>query len=155
MIKLRKARPSDHAAILKMDGVCFPGDERIEIGDDSWWVAVDPSGSHVGYAGAQAWQGTERGGVKTEALFIVRTGVIPSARGNGLQRRFIRAIVAHGKRLGVDEIWSYTAHSNTARMNGLIRSGFATWLPHTWGGWWRPWRPDGENGWVYWRRVIR
>lgn len=156
-VKIRKARPSDHAAIRKMDRVCLPGDPPLEIEDgDLWWVGEDnrPGVGLVCYAGAQEWQG--RDGSKVEnALYVHRMGVMPSHRGQKLQARMLRVQVAEARRRRYHEVWSYTSHTNNASMNTFIACGFATWMPWSWDGWRNPWKPEGDNGWVYWRKGLR
>lgn len=154
-VKIRKARSADHDAILKMDRACFPGEPlKIEVGD-LWWVGVDVvTGDFVCYAGAQEWQ-AQAGGKVENALYVHRMGVVSSHRGYKLQARMLRAQVAEAKRRRYHEVWSYTSHTNNPSMNTFIGCGFSTWMPWSWAGWRDPWKPEGDQGWVYWRKGLR
>lgn len=148
MMRLRRARPSDADELRKLDDACFPDDDPLQpdLSGEAWWIGTE-DGRPVCYAGARAWIfDGER------ALYLCRAGVIPSARGRGYQRRLIRARVAHARREGLAEAWSYTAHTNTASANNLIREGFTLWLPARWGGYAHPERPTGDDAWLFWRR---
>ena len=83
-----------------------------------------------------------------------RAGVRPDARGQGLQRRLIRARVAYAKREGFPEVWTYTSNYNVASSNNLIREGFTLWAPGSWGGSSTPMRPSGGYAWLYWRLIV-
>lgn len=153
-VTIRKARPADHDAILKLDAACFRGDEPITIHpDDAWWIGHDDYGNPACFAGAQEWTVSDSGS-KLTGFHIHRMGVLPSFRGLGLQARSLRAQCSEAKRRNYDEVWSYTAHDNTHSVNTFIRCGFTTWLPYSWDGWRKPWKPEGDHGWIYWRREL-
>ena len=151
-MKIRKARSSELGVILAMDRGFFADALGDLSGDNLLWVALDGV-NLVGYIGAQLWEAPGHG---EDALCLTRTGVIKSARGQGLQLRMLRAATSEAKRRGLDEVWGYTSHTNTHSMNNLIRAGFTTWEPLTWDGERRPWRPRPreDQGWVFWRKRV-
>lgn len=152
-VRIRRARETDVAAIEAMDTLCFMPEpvERVHINrpNEAWWIGEDEHGEPVCYAGAKIWKGT--GG--ESALYMHRAGVLPGARGKGLQRRLIAARVQFARRAGISEVWTYTAHTSIASANNLIRAGFTLWVPAAWGYSRNPMKPVGDTAWLYWRKA--
>lgn len=150
MTRIRRATQADIGDIAALDDACFPAEEIDsfrDVKDVAWWVAVEDS-KVVGFAGARIWRW-----MGESALYLHRCGVSKSARGQGLQRRFIRARLAFGKREELDEAWTYTSYANTRSSNNLIRCGFELWIPSHWGGR-DPLRLD-DNAFLYWKRPLK
>ncbi len=146
---MRVRRATDLDVVVDLDNECFTDDDQVRPRDGgAWWVATD-DGRPVGYSGGRVWE--RDGGV----FIIERQGVIPEARGHGLQRRFIRAALNYAKREGLSSVWSYTAHWNVHSSNNFIRTGFVLWSPSHWGGVPNPAEvvEDGA-GWLYWKRDL-
>jgi ribosomal protein S18 acetylase RimI-like enzyme len=82
--------------------------------------------------------------------FLSRSGVLPEARGIGIQKRLIRARLAHIRRHspGVTHAVTYTAVSNAASSNSLIACGFKLFWPRAGELWVGP-------EFNYWRKAIR
>lgn len=132
-VRISRAFPS---AIPEIDRIVFgpTGDDPIdpeELQRSAWWVA----GDGLAFAGARM--------LDNGALYLTRAGVIPSARGQGLQLRLIRARLAWGRRRGARVAITYTAVDNIASANNMIRAGFELYEPeYPWAG----------REMLYWRR---
>lgn len=127
-------RPSTATDTLRqLHAECLPDDVHEDYSEGHWWVATE-GGKAVGFAGvrpSRSWP---------QAAYLSRAGVLPSHRGQGLQRRLIRVRVALAKRQGFTHCIT-TTFENPASANNLIREGFLTYLPAT------PW---GAEGTIYW-----
>ena len=124
-------------SIEEMDRTCFPFDEMLPFDGSWWWVAFDEDDVPVGYAGlAHLWG--DRG-------FLCRVGVLPKARGNGLQRKFVRARQRGARGLEFSRIVTYTDRKNVVSSNNLIRCGYSLYRPtYEW----------GTSGALYWYRDL-
>jgi RimJ/RimL family protein N-acetyltransferase len=114
----------------------LPGSPPHE--DTDWW-GVWVGGSLVGYAGARApaeWPGV---------YFLSRAGITEQARGQGLQRRLVRARVARARRLGCHSCITYTSPDNAASMRTLIACGFKPYVPEP---------AYVGDAYVYWRKAL-
>lgn len=74
--------------------------------------------------------------------YLSRAGVYPFARGQGIQRRLIRARIAEAKRRGYEYVVSDT-YNNPASANSLIAEGFRMFDPK------KPWSAG-----LHWRRKV-
>jgi len=73
--------------------------------------------------------------------YLVRCGVLPSHRGFGLQKKFIRVRIRQAKALGLN--WLITStYDNPASANSLISCGFKMFNPTN------PWMAKHTS---YWR----
>jgi GNAT superfamily N-acetyltransferase len=126
--------------LIDLQTACLPGDDPLNPSKVSWWwLALDEDGAAVGFAGMNpvaSWPG---------AVYLARAGVLPVARGRGLQRRMINARVAHARRIGARVAISDTTARNFASSRNLIACGFRPYWPTV------PWAlPDS----IYWTRSI-
>jgi GNAT superfamily N-acetyltransferase len=146
VIRIRRAEDHELDEVLRMDRECFPDDKPPDIENVTWWVAelgivgvsdVAVGGDLVAYAGAC------RAASTPEAIYLCRVGVLPIARGGGLQRRFIRCRERWGRRLGYRH--AVTDTNDVASMRNLIRCGYLPFDPKA------PW---GRSTSTYWRRRI-
>ena len=117
-------------AVLALDEICFPHDDRITTADSLWWIVWQDK-TPVAYAGLRLCKDPRNLGL----AFLNRAGVVPGHRGRGLQQRLIRARVAAARRLAVNELVTYVMIYNVASINSLVNCGFRFYVPATkWGG---------------------
>jgi RimJ/RimL family protein N-acetyltransferase len=120
-----------------LDRACFPADELCSK-DDHWWMAYNDEGVAVGFAGLRDLDEPGMG-------YLCRVGVLWEARGNGLQKRFIRARLAYARKIGLKAVVTDTTVDSLASMNNLINCGFRLYGPAN------PWaRPES----LYWWRTL-
>jgi GNAT superfamily N-acetyltransferase len=89
-------------AVLALDEICFPHDDRITTADSLWWIVWQDK-IPVAYAGLRICQAEQNLGL----AFLCRVGVIPGHRGRGLQKRLIRARERAARQLAVSELVTY------------------------------------------------
>lgn len=112
--KLRRWKQADSGPLRDMDAACFPtdtsfwNDERYH-----WWRIGD-----VAYAGLRVDK-------KTNTAHFTRAGVMPEARGQGLQKVLIKARLTWCKRAGVRTVKTYTSIDNHASIASLKACGFS------------------------------
>ena len=117
-------------AVLALDEICFPHDDRITTADSLWWIVWQDK-TPVAYAGMRLCKDPRNLGL----AFLNRAGVVPGHRGRGLQQRLIRARAAAARRLAVNELVTYVMIYNVASINSLVNCGFRFYVPATkWGG---------------------
>jgi len=109
----------------------------------AWWLA-EYDGRAVGMAGIRYPIAEAEG-----AAWLCRAAVIKTHRGNGIQKRLLRAREAYARKQGATEIWTYTSTDNSASSNSLISAGFRLWVPTRW-----EIPGDKWSAWVYWRKYI-
>jgi len=123
--------------IKPLDAICFPADARPRVAASQWWIGwVDKE--PAAYAGLRLLPGG--------LAFLSRAGVLPPARGKGLQRRLIRVRLAAARRAGLETAFTYTVADNVPSMNNLIAEGFRTYEPE--------WAWAGRSGVIYWIRSV-
>lgn len=122
-----------------MDGQLFPQARTTYLDTATWWIASDELGP-CGYAGA-VMMGPE----EPHTLYLCRAG-LRRRRGQGIQRGFIRARLAWGRKQGAKDAITYTWYRNHASARSLIACGF------------RPYDPEyayvGRAEWIYWQRGV-
>lgn len=127
-------------AVLALDEVCFPHDDRVKVEDALWWL-VWHGKEPVGYAGLRPCKEPQNATLG----FLCRVGVIPRHRGRGLQKRLVAAREAAARRIGLAELVTYCVPWNCASINSLVACGYRFYRPGTkWGG----------GGAVYLRKVL-
>lgn len=130
MNSYRIARAELPVAVLPLDEICFPTDERINPADSLWWI-VWSGKKPVAYAGLRPCQNAQNKGL----AFLCRAGVVPDHRGRGLQKRLIRVREGAARRLGIAELVTYCVPWNCASINSLVACGYRFYLPaEKWGG---------------------
>lgn len=103
-----------------------------------WWLALVNS-KEVGFAGMVPSQRVKSAG------YLCASGVLPGYRGNGIQKRLLRARIAQARKYGWTELRTETINNNPASANALIACGFRCFIPEkVWGS---PYA-------VYWRKAI-
>jgi GNAT superfamily N-acetyltransferase len=116
------------------EGIIAPMPDFLE---GHWWLAFEGK-DPVAFAGL-----TESS--VPNAGYLARSGVLPTHRGRGLQKRLIQVRIAKARRLG----WEYVVTDTTlnpASSNSLIARGFRLFTPD------KPWGWPETN---YWRRTLR
>jgi GNAT superfamily N-acetyltransferase len=105
-----------------MDRRCFRNDGPIYIHkSDLLWIGVDSeSGKPACFTTAT---------FRANKLSIIRMGVLPAYRGQGLQARMLKAVLREARKLGASEVRAVVASWNVHSMNNFIRAGFQTWAP--------------------------
>lgn len=148
-MRLRRLHRDDYGVVLDLDAAAFGEHEcRPDVGSHTaWWVVDDDEGKPCAYAGAMLWE-------PDSAVYLHRAGVLPHARGRGLQRKLIYARERWARAKGAACSYTYTSHLNTASANNLIACGYKLWLPATWGGSRYPSRPSAEQAWLYWIKTL-
>lgn len=127
--------------LARLDVAIFPDDPRVDLEGRRWWIAYTDAGEPVAFAGLRAGAG---------CFYLSRAGVLPAWRRLGLHTRLIRARLRAARAAAPGTaIATYTAIGNVASANALERCGFRYWRPRV--SWWAP---DGDEGFVYWRRFV-
>jgi len=132
-VDIRKQSSQDK--LSRLQKVCLPYDQPIDTNFGSWWIATE-NGVDIGFAGlvrTMSW---------TDCGYLCRAGVIPDARGQGLQKKLINVRVRQAKALGWNWVVTDT-RLNPASANSLISCGFKMFEPS------RPW---GCKDTLYWRK---
>jgi GNAT superfamily N-acetyltransferase len=123
--------------LSRMQRRVLPYDKPAATTIGWWWLAFDGD-EPVGFAGlyqSSRW---------CDAGYLCRAGVVPSHRGQGLQKRLIRARERKARAVGFR--WLITdTNDNPSSGNSLISSGFRLYSPS------KPWAADGA---LYWRKPI-
>lgn len=118
---------------------CLPYDTPYDTNFGYWWITYDALNLPCAFAGLVSsvrWLDTG---------YLCRSGVLPSHRGQGLQKRLIRARVRQARALGWK--WLITdTHENPASANSLIACGFKLFEPT------KPW---GAKQTLYWRLNLK
>lgn len=115
-----------------MQDVCFPGDyimapeAVLDQNEIAWWFAYDAADEFdqpVGFACLT------RGHTVRNVGYLAWAGVMPSHRGQGLQKRLIQARVQRATKWGCQRALSYTRAYNPASGNNLAACGFRMYTP--------------------------
>ena len=136
--KLTVRRVASKRKVLRdLHRATFPHDIHPDYDIGRWWVAkID--GEPVAFAGTQPSHQFQ------DTVYLVRCGVLPHARGLGLQKRLIKLRLADAKRNGAK--WAVTTtYNNPVSSNSLISLGFKLYEPAN------PWGADGT---LYWRKAL-
>ena len=127
---IRRAGPDDIEAIEQMDRVCFPFDKAYGFTWDKnvSWIAIGERGDDynredipVAYLSAHP--------LRNGVWFFSRVGVMPSHRGQGLQRKLMTAMERHGRKEGWREIVTYCVGRNAHSIANILEAGYRTYEP--------------------------
>lgn len=148
MIRVRRVDTSDpvvRAGVDSMIAECFTVYDwsdlklpRCTAAYGEWWVAFKGK-VPVGFVGVV--DSTK----VPNALYLFIVGVIPSARGDGIQKRLTKKVLRYARERGRRYVVSDTVNTNVASMRSFVRSGFI------------PFRPDDKWGSphaVYWIKSV-
>ena len=89
--------------------------------DAHWWIAFQ-NGSPVAFAALTHYE-------DDDTAFLSLAGVLPCARGKGLQKRFIKKREKLAAELDCRRIITYTSYDNIVSANNLIKSGYLLYEP--------------------------
>lgn len=109
----------------------------METSEGHWWVAYDGD-QPVAFAGLAPSKSTPGAG------YLCRAGVLPSHRGQGLQRRLLEARERKARALSMPALVTDT-FDNPHSSNNLIKAGFRMYEPQA---------PYGRLGTCYWRKPL-
>lgn len=116
----------------------LPYDVPQEIAGGRWWIAYD--GDH-----AVAFAALHPSSQWGDAGYLSRAGVMPSHRGQGLQRRLLRVRERHARNHGWN--WLVTdTRLNPASANNLIACGYKIFMPS------KPWAAPEAT---YWKKGLK
>jgi GNAT superfamily N-acetyltransferase len=131
--------PKIQTELSALQRKCLPYDTPYDTKTGYWWIVYETLNHPCAFAGlvrSLRW---------TNVGYLCRAGVASSFRGQGLQKRLIRARIRQAKALNWD--WLITdTYNNPASANSLIATGFKMYDPL------RPW---GANGTLYWRLKLK
>jgi GNAT superfamily N-acetyltransferase len=123
-VKIRKLKASELHIIKGLDLLCFGADKSeapsSEIHHSEWWAGFDEV-TPVCFAGAYVYA--------DKACGLLRAGVLPNYRGQGLQKRLIDVRLKHAIKHKCDQAFTYVAPWNAASLNSLISLGFKAYRP--------------------------
>jgi GNAT superfamily N-acetyltransferase len=132
-VDIRHSQIQNELSVLQKK--CLPYDTPYDTRFGYWWITYDSFNLPCAFAGLVSsvrWFDTG---------YLCRAGVLPSHRGQGVQKRLIRARVRQARALGWK--WLITdTHKNPASSNSLIACGFKLFEPS------KPW---GDKETLYWR----
>jgi N-acetylglutamate synthase-like GNAT family acetyltransferase len=113
---------------------CLPFDKPYDTNHGYWWIATQ-DGVDCAFAGlvSSPWW--------SDCGYLIRCGVVPDMRGQGLQKKFIRVRVRQAKALKMNWVITST-YDNPASANSLISCGFKMFNPTN------PWMAKNTS---YWR----
>jgi GNAT superfamily N-acetyltransferase len=121
--------PDIEKIVLELDRRCFPTDGAVETSDGCYWWVVWDGVKPVAFAGMRPCREKCNEGL----VALTRCGVAKDYRGQGIQKKLIRARVAYAKRLRLRQVVSYVKNWNLASANSLIGCGFKLYRG-VWGG---------------------
>ncbi len=116
--------------IAWMDNQCFPYEVPVSILGADWLIGRE-SGNPVCYA---AWKAHYILGGYEPPKYVdvygyhLRAGVLPSYRGNGLQREMLTLRECLMRNLGICTAITYTEPTSIASMKTLISCGYTPYL---------------------------
>jgi GNAT superfamily N-acetyltransferase len=118
--QIRIRATDDLELVADLDRQAFNGHcllQEYELNRAVWWVAEmkQADWEPVGYAGAELVDGV---------LVLTRAGVLPVARGAGLQRRLIAVRERWGRSRGAAVAQTYTHWANIQSQRSLVRCGY-------------------------------
>lgn len=124
-MNLRRATPDDLAAIMALERASFPTDAwsdammREELASShSYYLVAEQAGRLVGYAGLRAPRGAKDADIQTIAI-------AESARGRGLGRRVLEALLTEASGRGVGEVFLEVRADNPIAQKLYASEGFA------------------------------
>lgn len=135
---VRILRCRDQVTLIRLQQECLPNDDPLDPSKGDWWVGWK-GGDPVAFACLKPTRGDPATG------YLARAGVLPSARGQGLQKRLVKVREKRARELGMTHVVTDTANYNVASSNSLIACGYRLYRPsYVWGF------PDGN----YWRKEL-
>ena len=142
MIEVRKARSqNDLAECHAMQMEIFRDGEHRDTAEDHWWLAT-VNDEPPGFGCLRVMDTTALVPLGYHAL----SGVLARFRGQGIQRKLLKAREAYARKAGCLQCCTYTAWRNWPSANSLIREGYTLYTPAT-----KPW---GLEYSLYFRKTL-
>jgi GNAT superfamily N-acetyltransferase len=114
----------DWDTLQLLDKEIFKDEAESRICRTTLWWLLELGGQPVGFAGLDdISEGKFRGGM------LVKAGLLPIARGNGLQKRLIQIRDRAARKQGLTVNITYVAEWNYASANNLIECGYKLYTP--------------------------
>jgi predicted acetyltransferase len=132
--RVNTRQPAVQTRLSQLQKKCLPYDKPYDTNHGYWWIATK-DGVDIGFAGLiySPWW--------SDCAYLIRCGVLPTYRGQGLQKKFIRVRIRQAKALKMN--WLVTStYDNPASANSLISCGFKLFNPT------KPWMAKNT---LYWR----
>jgi ribosomal protein S18 acetylase RimI-like enzyme len=122
-----REHPEKGSVLQYLDAMCFPGEPGADYLKAHWWLArTADRGILAGFAAVEI--------LPNRRAYMSRVGVLPWARGNKLQRRFLAVRERLAKKHGCTRAITFTTRHNSVSANNLIRSGYLSYWPaEDWG----------------------
>lgn len=100
---------------------CVPGD-LLELNENIFWIVKD-GGESIGFASLKPLP-------EENSIFLSLVGILPNARGAGIQRKLIKTRLNWAKRNGYKCAVTYTLMDNYPSISNLIKCGFKFYTPY-------------------------
>ena len=135
-------RTTDENTIRRLTEETLPGVED-DFGTAMWllWNAGTPVG-FCGVRQSETW---------SDWAFLSRSGILPAARGRGLQRRMVAVREAWARSQGLEGITTYVSNDNVPSLMNLLKCGFFIYDPEFKSAT-KPeaeWRRGSRDGFIY------
>ena len=123
-----------------LTGGAWPDLVEGGVAGAAWWIMWSEDGKAAAFCGIwpPLWKG--------RPCYLVRAGVLPDHRGQGLQKRMIVARLAYARKMGWTTAVTYTLCDNAASANSLIARGFRVYNPPS-----PKWIGEGV---IYWKKNL-
>lgn len=115
--------PANHHLLVWMDAQCFPDDTPAIVPGRAWWIGYRDAVPVCYCAVSTTYES------RSPVAYLYRAGVMPVARGLGLQRKMIEIRCRYAKRQGRRKAVTVTAWNNAASMRSLMAAGFKPFRP--------------------------
>jgi GNAT superfamily N-acetyltransferase len=137
--RVNPENPKARATLDYLQALCFPYDVACEYRPaDLWWIVYD-AGHPVAFCCTRpttadpAW------------WYLARAGVLPAARGKGIQKRMLRTREHAARKAGALVMVTDCTNDNYASANSLMGCGYRLYNPaYRWG------LPNS----LYWRKAL-
>ena len=113
----------DTELVNALHTICMPNDYAPKWDKQTLWACHATDGTPVAFCSAQLLPH------ELHATFLSSAGVLPCARGNGLQQRMIKARVQWARMQGCHTCITYTVYDNHASIGNLLKQGFRFYHP--------------------------
>lgn len=126
-VRVRRVATPDHLTddikeqLNSLDKELFEGSPVFPKHGSYWWL-VYYGDDVVGFGGLTYYP-------ELKSAFLSRVGVLPIARGLGIQKKLIKARERQAVKDGYDRIISYTSRDNVVSANNLIACGYKLYTP--------------------------
>jgi GNAT superfamily N-acetyltransferase len=135
---LQRVDYHEHSDTIEaLDSLLFGPDapkEGPDLGNE-YWILWDEEGEAAGFCSVRPLRSTSYEPDWEKTAFLSRAGLLPHARGKGLQRRMLQIRQRWARDEGFTRITTYVALDNVPSARNLVKSGFTIYRPvGLWGG---------------------